>query len=159
MSKAPAALKRILVGRPMSSGELEDTLLPKIIALPVFSSDALSSVAYVTGEIMLVLGLAGAVAVSRVVPISLSVAMLLAVVVLSYRQTIRAYPSGGAYIVARENVGMYPGLLCGRGPPRGLRSNGAGVDRGGGDAIVSAVPGRPLTPSSPREAGPDVAGL
>ena len=111
--KAQATLKRILVGRPMASGELGHTLLPKSIALPVFSSDALSSVAYATGEIILVLSIAGAAAISNVVPISIAVATLLAMVVLSYRQTVRAYPSGGgAYIVAHDNLGMYPGLLA-----------------------------------------------
>jgi amino acid transporter len=141
MSKAPAAFKRILVGRPMSSGELEDTLLPKVIALPVFSSDALSSVAYATGEIILVLGLAGAAAVSRVVPISLSVATLLAVVVLSYRQTIRAYPSGGgAYIVARENLGMYPGLLAASALLVDYVLTVSVSTVAGVDAIVSAAP-------------------
>lgn len=113
MSTPSTALKRVLVGRPMSSGELEHTLLPKTIALPVFSSDALSSVAYATQEILLVLGLVGTAALAHVVPISLAVATLLAMVVLSYRQTVRAYPSGGgAYIVAHENLGMYPGLLA-----------------------------------------------
>jgi amino acid transporter len=97
----------------MASGELEDTLLPKAIALPVFSSDALSSVAYATGEIILVLGAAGAAAVSNVVPVSIAVASLLAIVVISYTQTVRAYPNGGgAYIVAYDNLGMYPGLLA-----------------------------------------------
>lgn len=111
--KTQAALKRILVGRPMASGELGHTLLPKTIALPVFSSDALSSVAYATGEIILVLSVAGAAAVANVVPISIAVATLLAMVVLSYRQTVRAYPGGGgAYIVAHDNLGMYPGLLA-----------------------------------------------
>jgi amino acid transporter len=107
------ALKRVLVGRPMSSGELEHTLLPKTIALPVFSSDPLSSVAYATQEIMLVLGLAGAAALSLLVPISFAVAGLLAIVVVSYRQTVRAYPSGGgAYIVAHDNLGRGAGLLA-----------------------------------------------
>jgi amino acid transporter len=113
MSKTAAALKRVFVGRPMSSGELEHTLLPKVLALPVFSSDPLSSVAYATQEIILVLGLAGAAALTHVVPISFAVAALLAVVVTSYRQTVRAYPQGGgAYRVARENVGLHAGLLA-----------------------------------------------
>ena len=100
------ALKRVLVGRPMATSAMGHTLLSKLIALPVFSSDALSSVAYATQEIVLVLGAAGAMALSRVVPISLAVAALLALVVVSYRQTVRAYPSGGgAYIVSRENLG------------------------------------------------------
>jgi amino acid transporter len=89
------------------------TLLPKVIALPVFSSDALSSVAYATQEILLVLGAAGALALSKVIPISLAVAALLALVVASYRHTVRAYPSGGgAYIVSRENLGTGAGLLA-----------------------------------------------
>jgi amino acid transporter len=97
----------------MASSELEDTLLSKVLALPVFSSDPLSSNAYATQEILLVLGLVGASALSNVIPISIAVALLLATVVVSYRQTVRAYPSGGgAYIVAHENLGMYAGLLA-----------------------------------------------
>ncbi|MDP9224351.1 MAG: APC family permease [Actinomycetota bacterium] len=113
MSKAQTAVKRLFVGRPMSSGELEHTLLPKVIALPIFSSDALSSVAYATQEILLVLGLVGVSALGHVVPISVAVGSLLAIVVISYRQTVRAYPNGGgAYIVAHENLGVFPGLLA-----------------------------------------------
>ncbi|MDQ3878770.1 MAG: hypothetical protein M3290_10555, partial [Actinomycetota bacterium] len=114
MSTAPSMLKRVFVGRPMSSGELGHTLLPKVIALPIFSSDALSSVAYASQEILLVLGLVGTAALAHVIPISLAVGTLLVMVVLSYRETVRAYPSGGgAYIVAYENLGMYAGLLAG----------------------------------------------
>ncbi len=113
MSKLQAALKRVLVGRPMSSGEMEHTLLPKSIALPVFSSDALSSNAYATQEAMLVLALAGAGALQHIIPISLAVAALLAIVIVSYRETVRAYPTGGgAYRVSKENLGMYPGLIA-----------------------------------------------
>jgi amino acid transporter len=113
VSKAPAAIKRLLLGRPMSSSELEHTLLPKFLALPVFSSDPLSSNAYATQEILLTLGAAGATALSLVMPISIAVAALLIVVVSSYRQTVRAYPTGGgAYRVSSENLGMYPGLLA-----------------------------------------------
>ena len=97
----------------MSSGELEHTLLPKVIALPVFSSDPLSSNAYATQEIILVLGAAGAVALHLVIPISFAVAALLVVVVTSYRQTVAAYPTGGgAYRVSSENIGKYAGLLA-----------------------------------------------
>src|ERR671914_1359695 len=114
MSRAPAAFKRVLVGRPMSSGELEHTLLPKSVALPVFASDALSSMSYATQEVLLVLTLVGATALSLVVPISLAVSFLLAVVIISYRQIVRAYPGGGgAYVVALENLGLYPGLIVG----------------------------------------------
>lgn len=108
-----ATLKRILVGRPMSSGELEHTLLPKTIALPVFSSDPLSSNAYATQEALIVLALAGAAGMSLILPISIAVAALLAIVVTSYRQTVRAYPTGGgAYRVAHENLGTFAGLLA-----------------------------------------------
>ncbi|MGH2731253.1 MAG: APC family permease [Actinomycetota bacterium] len=112
MSKTQA-IKRVLLGRTMATGELEHTLLPKVLALPVFSSDPLSSNAYATQEILLVLGLVGTGALAHVVPISIAVAILLATVVVSYRQTVRAYPNGGgAYIVAHENLGTYPGLLA-----------------------------------------------
>src|SRR5687767_6782919 len=97
----------------MATSAMGHTLLPKTIALPVFSSDALSSVAYATQEILLVLGAAGAAALGRVVPISFAVATLLTLVVISYRQTVRAYPNGGgAYIVSRENLGDGAGLLA-----------------------------------------------
>jgi amino acid transporter len=106
-------LKRIVLGRPMATSAMGHTLLPKVIALPVFSSDALSSVAYATQEILLVLGVAGTLALSAVFPIALAVAALLALVVASYRQTVHAYPNGGgAYIVSRENLGDSAGLLA-----------------------------------------------
>ncbi|MGH2756870.1 MAG: APC family permease [Actinomycetota bacterium] len=112
MSKTQV-FKRVILGRVMASGELEHTLLPKTLALPVFSSDPLSSNAYATQEILLVLGAAGVGALTNLMPIAFAVAALLAVVVISYRQTVRAYPSGGgAYIVAHENLGTNPGLLA-----------------------------------------------
>ena len=114
MSKTATALKRLIIGRPMSSGELGHTLLPKGIALPVFASDALSSMAYATQEILLVLALVGVGALSLVVPISVAVALLLAIVIVSYRQIVRAYPGGGgAYVVAYENLGFTAGLAVG----------------------------------------------
>jgi amino acid transporter len=106
-------IKRILVGRRLSSHRLEHTLLPKILALPVFSSDALSSVAYATEEILKVLLLASGAAFGLVMPISFAIGALLVIVVISYRQTVRAYPSGGgAYIVSKDNLGVFPGLLA-----------------------------------------------
>src|SRR5438094_7594252 len=106
-------VKRILVGRRMASHRLEHTLLPKVLALPVFSSDALSSVAYATEEILRVLLVASAAAAALVLPISFAIAALMIIVVLSYRQTVRAYPSGGgAYIVSKDNLGTFPGLLA-----------------------------------------------
>ena len=108
-----STLKRVVIGRPKASRELKHQLLPKWIALPVFSSDPLSSVAYATEEMMLVLALAGAAAFSLVVPLSMGVATLLTIVIISYRQTVRAYPhGGGAYIVAKDNLGTLPGLTA-----------------------------------------------
>ena len=105
--------KRVLVGRAFSSHHLEHTLLPKILALPVFASDALSSVAYATGEILIALTLATTVRRKYVMPISFAIAALMAIVVSSYRQTVRAYPSGGgAYIVSKENLGTFAGLVA-----------------------------------------------
>ncbi len=106
-------LKRILVGRAVESARLEHTLLPKILALPVFSSDALSSVAYATEEILLVLLTASAASKSLAFPIAIAISTLMVIVIASYRQTVRAYPNGGgAYIVSRENLGVYPGLIA-----------------------------------------------
>ncbi len=138
----PSAIKRIFVGRPMSSGELEHTLLPKTIALPVFASDPLSSNAYATQEILLTLGLAGTAALHFVLPISVAVACLLAVVVTSYRQTVRAYPSGGgAYRVSSENLGKYAGLLAASALLLDYILTVSVSITAGTDAVVSAVPG------------------
>jgi amino acid transporter len=105
--------KRVLLGRAFASHRLEHTLLPKVLALPVFASDALSSVAYATGEIMIVLFSASLSAQRFVMPISAAIALLMAIVVASYRQTVRAYPSGGgAYIVSKDNLGVMPGLIA-----------------------------------------------
>jgi amino acid transporter len=110
---AVAAVKRVLLGRSLPSYKLEHQLLPKVLALPVFSSDPLSSVAYATEEMMLVLVLAGAGALSLMLPISFAIALLLVIVITSYRQTVRAYPrGGGSYIVSRENLGTIPGLVA-----------------------------------------------
>ena len=108
-------LKRVLVGRPMASHQIEHTLLPKVLALPVFSSDALSSVAYATEEILRVLlgATVAALAYRYVMPIAIAIATLMLIVVASYRQTVRAYPNGGgAYIVSKENLGTLPGLVA-----------------------------------------------
>ena len=106
-------LKRVFVGRALASHKLEHQLLPKTLALPVFSSDPLSSNAYATEEMMLVLALAGTVAFRFMVPIALLIVLVLAIVITSYRQTVRAYPSGGgSYIVAHENLGDVPGVIA-----------------------------------------------
>ena len=114
MADVGTVVKRVLVGRQVSSSKLEHTLLPKVLALPVFSSDPLSSVAYATEEILLVLvPLSVAAAHGLVMPIALAIATVLTIVVISYRQTVRAYPSGGgAYIVSKENLGTIPGLIA-----------------------------------------------
>jgi amino acid transporter len=106
-------LKRWLVGAPMPLAQARHERLHKRVALAVFSSDALSSVAYATEEILLILMLAGALATHLAVPIALSITALLIIVVVSYQQTIHAYPSGGgSYIVARANLGTAPGLVA-----------------------------------------------
>ena len=108
-----AILKRWLVGAPMPIAQARHERLSKTVALAIFSSDALSSVAYATEEILLVLVLAGAAATHLTVPVGFAIAGLLAVVVLSYQQTLHAYPSGGgSYIVARANLGAPPGLVA-----------------------------------------------
>jgi amino acid transporter len=135
-------LKRAFLGRTMATGELRHTLLPKVLALPVFSSDPLSSNAYATQEILLVLALAGAGALHLVAPIAFFVAILLGTVVVSYRQTVRAYPSGGgAYIVAHENLGTYPGLLAAAALLIDYVLTVSVSIVAGVDAIVSASPG------------------
>jgi len=105
-------LKRLLVGRKLSSAQLGETLLPKRIALPVFASDALSSVAYAPDEILLTLSLAGVAGFMFSWQIALGVALVMAVVILSYRQNVHAYPSGGGdYEVATVNLGRGAGLV------------------------------------------------
>ncbi|MGH9224080.1 MAG: APC family permease [Acidimicrobiales bacterium] len=112
-----SVLKRLVVGRPLASSEQEGQRLPKVVALAVFSSDAISSTAYATEEILFVTAVGAsslALGLSVLVPIGIAVAILLAIVVVSYRQTIFAYPSGGgSYVVSRENLGEYPSLVAG----------------------------------------------
>jgi amino acid transporter len=110
-------LKRLLVGRPLATVEQEHQRLPKRVALAVFSSDAISSTAYASEEILFVTAVGAsslALGLDVLVPISIAVAVLLAIVVTSYRQTIFAYPNGGAsYVVSRENLGELPSLVAG----------------------------------------------
>nr|WP_240926599.1 APC family permease [Rhodococcus kroppenstedtii] len=114
VSKLSTATKRLLLGRPFRSDTLGHTLLPKRIALPVFASDAMSSVAYAPEEIFLVLSVAGITAYSFSLWIGLAVAVVMAVVVASYRQNVHAYPSGGGdYEVATTNLGPTAGLTVG----------------------------------------------
>ncbi|HEV8674530.1 MAG TPA: amino acid permease, partial [Methylomirabilota bacterium] len=107
-------LKRVLLGTPIPSTLAKHERLSRVTGLAVFASDALSSVAYATEEILLILILAGTAAFGTSVPIGLGIAALIAIVISSYRQTILAYPQGGgAYIVTRENLGRYPSLVAG----------------------------------------------
>src|SRR6201984_3717110 len=103
--------KRLLIGRPMQSERLGHTLLPKRIALPVFASDALSSVAYATEEILIVLSVGGIAFFHYTPYIALAVGVLMLVVVASYRQNVHAYPSGGGdYEVTSTNLGPKIGI-------------------------------------------------
>ena len=114
---SPSSLKRFLIGKPIASSEDAHHRLSKKIALPVFASDAISSTAYATEEILIVflsLAAVGLTAFDNLVPISILVILLLAIVVSSYRQTIYAYPKGGgSYVVSRENLGRSPSLIAG----------------------------------------------
>ncbi len=113
---AGGIFKRLIIGRAVASDRMEHTLLPKSLALPVFSSDALSSVAYATEEMLgvLLLTTTASVAAGYVMPIAIAIAALLAIVITSYRQTVRAYPKGGgAYIVSKVNLGVGPSLVAG----------------------------------------------
>jgi amino acid transporter len=108
-----ALVKRWLVGPPMPLAVARHQRLGKTVALAVFASDPLSSNAYATEEILLVLVLAGSVALSYSLPIAFAIAALLAIVVVSYRQTVQAYPQGGgAYLVAKDNIGELPALVA-----------------------------------------------
>jgi amino acid transporter len=106
-------LKRLLVGTPLPTAQARHERLSKSTALAVFASDALSSVAYATEEILLVLMVAGVVALGYSLPIGLAIAVLIAIVISSYRQTVLAYPQGGgAYVVSKDNLGTVPGLVA-----------------------------------------------
>ncbi|MGH2425294.1 MAG: APC family permease, partial [bacterium] len=110
---ALAALRRVLVGPPLETRQLIHQRITKLKGLAVFSSDALSSTAYATEEILLVLVAAGAAALQLSLPVAAGISAVLAIVAFSYYQTIHAYPSGGgAYIVAHDNLGIWPGLVA-----------------------------------------------
>ena len=110
-----STLKRILVGSPLSTSEESHQRLGRPTALAVFASDAISSTAYATEEILLVLvPVAALAALHDLVPIAIVVMALLTVVIFSYRQTIFAYPNGGgSYVVSRENLGVTPSQVAG----------------------------------------------
>src|ERR687893_573858 len=107
-------LKRLVIGSPLDTERQSHERLSKRVALAVFSSDALSSVAYATEEILHVLVLGGIAALYLSMPVAGAIAVLLFVVAFSYRQTIKAYPlGGGSYIVAKDNLGKIPSLTAG----------------------------------------------
>lgn len=131
----------MLVGEPLSSRRVRHERLPVFLALPVFASDALSSSAYATEEMVMVLWAAGEAGLSLAFPISLAIAALLFIVVFSYRQTVYAYPQGGgAFNVAHENLGEFWGLLAAAALLVGYVLTVAVSIAAGVNAIVSAVP-------------------
>jgi amino acid transporter len=134
-------LKRLIVGRPLRSDRLGETLLSKRLALPIFASDPLSSVAYATQEILLVLTLGGLAYLYLAPWVAVAVVVLLAVVVISYRQVVRAYPSGGgSYEVASRNLGRSAGLVVAAALMVDYVMTVAVSVAAGVDNIISAVP-------------------
>jgi amino acid transporter len=112
-SKPPRNISHYLIGRPLQTADAPHQTIGKAIGLAVFASDALSSTAYATQEILVILAAAGTIAFGYVFPISIAIVILLAIVAISYEQTIHAYPDGGgAYIVARDNLGELPALTA-----------------------------------------------
>ncbi|MDP8922211.1 MAG: APC family permease, partial [Chloroflexota bacterium] len=106
-------IRRALIGRPLASAQLAHERISKPKALAVFASDALSSSAYATEEILRILVIGGALALTFTMPVALAIGALLAIVVISYRQTIKAYPNGGgSYIVSKDNLGTVPALVA-----------------------------------------------
>ncbi|MEV6334132.1 APC family permease [Nocardia vinacea] len=134
-------VKRLVLGRPFRSDRLGETLLPKRLALPIFASDPLSSVAYATQEILLILTLGGLAYIHLAPWVAGAVVVLLAVVVLSYRQVVQAYPSGGgSYEVVAENLGPVPGLVVAAALLVDYVMTVAVSVAAGVDNIISAVP-------------------
>jgi amino acid transporter len=134
-------LKTILIGTPLPTAELAGKRLNKIRALAAFSPDALSSIAYANQEIYLGLVVAGSAGLSLAWPIGLAITGLLLIVAFSYYQTIQGYPSGGgSYVVARENLGMLPGLVAAAALLIGYLLTAAVSLTAGVEAIASAIP-------------------
>jgi amino acid transporter len=112
--KPPRSLSHWLIGRPLQTADAPEQTIGKVIGLAVFASDALSSTAYATQEILGVLSVAGSASYDYVFPISVAIVALLSIVTISYQQTIHAYPGGGgAYIVSRDNLGETPAQVAG----------------------------------------------
>ncbi|WP_341958351.1 APC family permease [Microbacterium sp. LWH13-1.2] len=139
---APPRAKRILIGDPLTSAQVDDQLLPKKMALPIFASDALSSVAYAPQELVMILLIGGLTFLSFTPLVAVAVVVLLIVVVLSYRQLIKAYPSGGGdYEVASKNLGEIPGVIVAAALLVDYVLTVAVSVASGVDNIISAVPG------------------
>ncbi|MEU4013780.1 APC family permease [Microbacterium sp. NPDC028030] len=139
---APPRAKRILIGEPLTSQQVDDQLLPKRMALPIFASDALSSVAYAPQELVMILLIGGLTFLSFTPLVAVAVVVLLLVVVLSYRQLIKAYPSGGGdYEVASKNLGEIPGVVVAAALLVDYVLTVAVSVASGVDNIISAVPG------------------
>lgn len=134
--------KRLLIGRPRATRELEHTLLPKFLALPIFSSDPISSVAYATEAALAVL-VAGSVSAAHLVfPLSIGIAAFMVIVVISYVQGVKAYSSsGGSYVFAKENLGTLPALVAGASLLVDYVLTVAVSVAAGVFALTSAVPG------------------
>ena len=141
MAVFPRVLKRLIIGSPMSSERAGHTLLPKRLALPIFASDALSSVAYATQEIMLVLTVGGTAFLYLAPWVAGAVVVLMAAVVLSYRQLVRAYPTGGGdYEVASKNIGRSAGVVVASALLVDYVMTVAVSVSSGVDNIISAIP-------------------
>jgi len=112
-TKPPRTIGHFLIGRPLQTADAPHQTIGKAVGLAIFASDALSSTAYATQEILVILAAAGTIAFGYVVPISIVIIGLLAIVVISYEQIIHAYPDGGgAYVVAYDNLGHFPALIA-----------------------------------------------
>ncbi|MYT20432.1 amino acid permease, partial [Streptomyces sp. SID7760] len=134
-------LKRVLVGEPLDTARLGETLLPKRLALPIFCSDPLSSVAYATEEILLILALGGVALLHLAWYAAAAIVFLMIVVVASYRQTCYAYPGGGgAYVVSSENLGRTAALTAASALLVDYVMTVAVSVVSGVDAITSAIP-------------------
>jgi len=142
MTPVYSTLKRILIGHPLNSREIEEQRVPKRTAIAIFGTDAIASTAFASQEILVVLvPVAGMAALDDLLPISLVVVALLAIVVASYYQTLYAYPSGGgAYIVARENLGITPSLVAAASLMVDYTLTVSVSIAAGVDAIVSGIP-------------------
>src|SRR5215813_12307598 len=113
-TKPSRTIGHFLVGRPLQTADAPHQAIGKAVGLAVFSSDALSSTAYATQEILIILAMAGTAAMTWVLPVSAAIVGLLVILTVSYEQTIHAYPGGGgAYIVARDNLGEFAAQLAG----------------------------------------------